>query len=95
MSKLKNLEEALIEKLNLWATTKNIAVVLVDTFLATMEAEGWDSDDKMKVLETAKDYYNNNFRRSEFIYEVINCEWMDIRINEGYDPLHITTKTKK
>lgn len=68
MSKLRNLEEILIEKLNEWATNKHIAEILVDTFLATMDVEEWDSDDKIKVLETAKDYFKKGGGRSLFIY---------------------------
>ena len=81
MSKLRNLHETLIEKLNEWATDKGIAEILVDTFLATMNAEEWDSDDKIKVLEEAKDYFKS---RSLFIYEVVEYECMAIKVNEGY-----------
>jgi len=84
MSKLRNLEETLIEKLNEWATDKHIAEILVDTFLATMDAEEWDSDDKIKVLEEAEDYFKKGGGRSLFIYEVIKYECMAIKVNEGY-----------
>ena len=83
-NKLRNLEETLIEKLNEWASNKHIAEVLVDTFLATMNAEGWDSDDKIKVLETTKDYFKKGTGRSLFIYEVVEYECMAIKVNEGY-----------
>lgn len=79
MSKLRNLEETLIKKLNEWATDKHIAEVLVDTFLATMDAEEWDSDDKIKVLEEAKDYFKKGGGRNLFIYEVVEYECMDIK----------------
>ena len=82
--KLRNLEEVLIEKLNEWATNKHLAEILVDTFLATMDAEEWDSDDKMRVLETAKDYFRKGDGRGLFIYEVVEYECMAIKVNEGY-----------
>ena len=82
MSKLRNLHETLIEKLNEWATDKHIAEILVDTFLAVMNAEEWDSDDKIKVLEEAKDYFKSD--RRLFIYEVVEYECMAIKVNEGY-----------
>lgn len=84
MSKLRNLEETLIEKLNEWATDKHIAEILVDTFLATMDAEEWDSDDKIKVLEEAKDYFKKGGGRNLFIYEVVEYECTAIKVNEGY-----------
>jgi hypothetical protein len=84
MSKLKNLGETLIEKLNEWATDKHLAEILVDTFLAAMDAEEWDSDDKIRVLETAKDYFEKGGSRSLFIYEVVEYECMAIKVNEGY-----------
>lgn len=84
MSKLRNLEETLIEKLNEWASDKLRAEIVVDTFLATMDAEEWDSYDKIKVLEEAKDYFKKGGGRSLFIYEVIKYECMAIKVNEGY-----------
>jgi len=84
MSKLRNLEETLIEKLNEWATEKYIAEILVDTFLAAMDAEEWESDSKIRVLENAKDYFKNGGGRSLFIYEVVDYECMAIKVNEGY-----------
>jgi len=84
MSKLRNLEETLIEKLNEWATDKHLAEILVDTFLAVMDVEEWDSDDKIRVLETAKDYFKKGGGRSLFIYEVVEYECMAIKVNEGY-----------
>lgn len=71
MSRLVNLEETLIEKLNEWSTNKHLAKIVVDTFLATMDAEEWDSNDKIKVLEEAEDYFKRGGGRCLFIYEVI------------------------
>ena len=84
MSKLRNLEETLIEKLNEWATDKHIAEILVDTFLAVMDAEEWGSDDKIKVLEKAKDFFKKGIGRDLFIYEVVEYECIAIKVNEGY-----------
>ena len=85
MSKLRNSHETLIEKLNEEATDdKHLAEILVDTFLATMDAEEWDSDDKIKVLEKAKDYFKKGGGKSLFIYEVVDYECMAIKVNEGY-----------
>jgi hypothetical protein len=84
MSKLRNLEETLIEKLNEWATDKHSAEILVDTFLAAMDAEEWDSDDKIRLLENAKGYFKKGGGRSLFIYEVVDYECMAIKVNEGY-----------
>lgn len=83
MSKLRKLEETLIEKLNEWATDKHLAEMLVDTFLAAMDAEEWDSYDKIRVLEMVKDYFKNFRGRSLFIYEVLEYECMAIKVNEG------------
>ena len=82
MSKLRNLEETLIEKLNEWATDKHIAEILVDTFLAAMDAEEWGSDDKIRLLEKAKGYFKKGGGRSLFIYEVVDYERMAIKVNE-------------
>lgn len=82
MSKLKNLGTLLIEKLDEWGKDKGIAEIIVDTFLATMDVEEWDSDDKIQVLETAKAYFKLN--KPSFIYEVVDYECMAIKVNEGY-----------
>ena len=84
MSRLKNLKEVLVEKLEEWANDENTAEILVDTFLASMDAEERDSDEQLQVLDGAIVYFQNGGERKLYITKVLKYEALAIRVNEGY-----------
>ena len=84
MSIIRNLEETLIEKLNEYAQDKCTTEIIIDTFLAVMDAEEWESDDKLIVLDSAIKYFRNGGGRNLHILDALNYENTAIKVNEGY-----------
>jgi hypothetical protein len=79
MSQLSQLRQTLTDKLIEWAKDKYQSEIIVDSFLAFMDAAEWSEDDQLWVLDQCRDYFVDGFIREQLIYEATA-----IRVNAGY-----------
>lgn len=84
MSSLRSLKNTLVEKLQEWANSEEISMIIIDTFISLMEAEEWDNDDILAVLEYASDCFKKTNKENSFIYESLDYRCMAIKVNKGY-----------
>lgn len=79
IKKLENVRKVLVEKLIEWAKNEYHAEILIDIYLKSLEAMGWDEDDILSLLEDTKNYFVDGFIRDRLIYEATA-----IKVNAGY-----------
>ena len=79
MSQLSQLRQMLTDKLIEWAKDEHQAEIIVDSFLAFMDAAEWSEDDQLLILDQCRDYFVDGFIRERLIYEATA-----IRVNAGY-----------
>jgi hypothetical protein len=73
------LGESLVEKLNEWGQSEHTIEIIVDCFLSAMKAEGANSDDQLKVLDDAINYFKEGPIKERLVYEATA-----IKVNYGY-----------